>query len=114
LNIKNLGGGIKNMAKANIIKESLIKQLKSKGADVEHLIDLINKYMWYWKQEQEMQKDIKKRGRTYTAISPSGKSYEKDNPSVKNALLFNKQQLLILEKLGLTAETVIKDDDDEL
>lgn len=54
-----------------------------------------------------MQIDIRKRGRTYTAVSAAGKDYEKDNPSVKNALLYSKQMLTILDTLELSTETVV-------
>lgn len=102
------------MASAKKIRESLIKQLEDKGANVEHFLSLIDDYCWYWEQEKAMQKDIKKRGHTYKAISAAGKEYEKENPSVKNALLYNKQKLAILKELGLTTDNVISDDDDEL
>ena len=102
------------MANAKKIRESLIKQLKDKGANVEHFTSLIDDYMWYWKQEKEMQKDIKRRGFTFTAISASGNEYDKENPSVKNALMYNKQKLAILKELGLTTEHVVSEDGDEL
>lgn len=95
------------------IRESLIKQLQNKQADVEHFKSLIDDYIWYWNQEKAMQKDIKERGRTYTAISAAGKEYEKDNPSVKNATIYNKQKLAILKELGLTTEKIKSDDDDD-
>nr|WP_312288128.1 hypothetical protein [Terrisporobacter sp.] len=60
-----------------------------------------------------MQKDIKQRGRTYMTVSAAGKEYEKDNPSVKNAVLYNKQKLAILKELQLTTNNVIGDDDDD-
>lgn len=46
-------------------------------------------------------------------ISAAGKEYEKDNPSVKNAVLYNKQKLAILKELQLTTSNVIGDDDDD-
>ncbi|SKA99817.1 Phage terminase, small subunit [Caloramator quimbayensis] len=100
------------MASAKKIRESLIKQLQDKGANVEHFISLIDDYCWYWEQEKAMQKDIKKRGYVYNAISASGKEYEKENPSVKNALMYNKQKLSILKELGLTTDNVVSDDDE--
>lgn len=100
------------MATAKTIKESLIKQLKDKGADVDHFTNLIEDYIWYWKQEREMQKDIKERGRTYISLSAAGKKFEKDNPSVKNATLYNKQKLSILKELSLNTDNVISDEDE--
>lgn len=94
------------MAKAKGVKESLLKQLKNKGANVEIYTSLVDDYIFLWKQERAMQKDIRERGRTYSAISASGKEYEKNNPSVKDALLYNKQMVAILEALGLNTKTV--------
>lgn len=102
------------MASAKKIKDSLIKQLEDKGANVEHFLSLIDDYIWYWNQEKTMQKDIKERGFSFTAVSASGKEYEKENPSVKNAVMYNKQKLAILKELGLNTNNVISDDDDEL
>lgn len=102
------------MASAKKIKASLIKQLKNKGADVEHFLGLIDDYIWYFNQEKAMQKDIKTRGRTYKAISASGFEVEKENPSVKDAVIYNKQKLAILKQLELTTDNVgTTGDDDE-
>ncbi len=94
------------MAKAKDVKESLLKQLEIKGAKVEIYLSLIDDYMWFWKQEREMQQDIKKRGRTYDAVSAAGRNYEKNNPSVKDALMYSKQMVAILDALGLDTKTV--------
>ncbi|WP_300379625.1 P27 family phage terminase small subunit [Clostridium sp.] len=102
------------MASTKKIKESLIKQLEDKGANVEHFLSLIDDYLWYWTQEREMQKDVKARGRTYKSVSASGYECEKENPSVKNALMYNKQKLSLLKELALNTENVIMDDDNEL
>lgn len=95
------------MASAANVKKSLIKQLEIKGAKVEIYTSLVDDYIWLWKQERGMQKDIKDLGRTYTSTSAAGKEYEKENPSVKNALLYSKQMVSILTALGLSTKTVI-------
>lgn len=92
------------MASAKKIKDSLIKQLQNKGAKVEHFLGLIDDYIWYFNQEKAMQTDIKNRGRTYTSLSASGYEIEKENPSVKNAVTYNKQKLAILKQLELTTD----------
>lgn len=106
------------MATAANVKESLIKQLEAKGAKVDIYTSLVDDYLWFWKQEREMQKDIKKRGRTYTALSSTGKEYEKNNPSVKDALLYSRQMVAILGALGLDTKTVTggagNDNEDDL
>ncbi|PYG88490.1 phage terminase small subunit [Ruminiclostridium sufflavum DSM 19573] len=102
------------MASAKKIKESLIKQLKNKGANVEHFNSLIDDYIWYWNQEKAMQKDIKERGFMFETTSASGVSIKKENPSVKNAISYNKQKLAILKELELTTKNVMSDGDDKL
>jgi phage terminase small subunit len=109
------------MAKAKEVKESLIEQLQAKGADVTLYRALIDDYMWFYQQFHQMQADIQKRGRTYTTVSAAGKDYEKNNPSVEEALKYSKQMVAILAALGLSTETVMppadsknaKQDDDE-
>ena len=96
------------------VRESLIEQLEAKGADVNCLIDLVDTYIFYTKKERKMQADINKRGLHYEAISSTGKVYEKDNPSIKNSVLYNKQRLAILNQLGLSIKEVEGDTDDEL
>ena len=95
------------------IKESLMQQLKEKKADVEHFISLVDDYVWYYEQEKAMQDDIKKRGLSYKTISSQGKEYLKDNPSIKNAVMYNKQKLAILKEMQLTTANVIKTDGDD-
>lgn len=96
------------------VRDSLIEQLRRKGADVDCFKDQVDSYIFFTKQEREMQKDIKKNGLSYEAVSATGKLYVKDNPSVKNALLYNKQRLAILNQLGLNIDKVETEDDDEL
>lgn len=96
------------------IKESLMDQLVHKGACVEHFVKLVNDYLFYCDQEMKMQRNIKKRGITYEAVSVAGKTYEKDNPAVKSAVMFNKQKLAILKELELKTDNVQSDNEDEL
>lgn len=106
------------MSKAAEIKKSLEDQIKAKGADVTLYRALIDDYMWFYQQLSQMKADVRKRGRTYTAISAQGKDYEKNNPSVKDALLYNRQMVAILDALGLSTKTVVggtvTDDEDDL
>lgn len=102
------------MSSAKKIKDSLIKQVEAKNANVEHFISLIDDYIWYWNQEKAMQKDIKERGFTFKTISSAGYEIQKENPSIKNALAYNKQKLSILKELGLTTANTILEDNDEL
>lgn len=95
------------MANARAVKESLVEQLKAKGADVTLYRALIDDYMWFFQQEKQMQADIRKNGRVYLTKSAAGKDYEKENPCVKNALLYSKQMVTILTALGLNTQSVV-------
>ena len=66
--------------------------------------ELINSAVWFWQQERFMQSDIAVNGFSYEAISAAGKVYDKENPSVKNALLYNNRYCAILAALGLSTE----------
>lgn len=97
------------------IKESLIKQLKVKGANVAHFEDLINDYLFLYDTKKLLQKDIKKRGVSYETTSASGYPITKQNQSVKDLVAVEKQMTALLKELGLTTdaptgEEVVDDD----
>lgn len=97
------------------VRDDLINQLRAKGADVLIFEDLIDRYMFYRDLEIEMHRDIAERGLEYPAVSATGKNYVKENPSVKQAVLYNKQCLAILQQLGLSPKEIEGDtEDDEL
>lgn len=96
------------------IKKSLIEQLEKKGANVDCFVDMVESYIFFTQQERKMQADIRKRGLSYKATSATGKEYTKDNPSIKNAAMYNKQRLSILKDMGLSINTIEAECDDEL
>ncbi len=98
--------------KAKDIKESLTAQLKKKGANVSHFSSLIDDYIFYWKQEREMQKDIKEHGPIIKKMSAKGFEIDSDNPACKLAVLYNKQKLAILGDLGLSTDSCSGEDDE--
>lgn len=100
--------------KVDEIKRSLIEQLEAKGASIECFADLVDAYIFYTKMERKMQSDIRKRGLSFKAVSSTGKEYTKDNPSIKNAVMYNKQRLAILAQMGLNIKNIECDCDDEL
>ena len=51
------------------IKESLIKQLEAKNANVAHFQDLIYDYLQLYDTKKMLQKDIKTRGVSYETLS---------------------------------------------
>ena len=54
--------------------------------------------------EREAQAEVRKNGMTIKATSASGKEYDKENPAIKAAALFNKQKLTILRELDLRTD----------
>ena len=60
-----------------------------------------------------MKEDIKEQGHFIKTNSASGFPIEKENPSIKNAIMYNKQKLSILKDLGIRTDNVIDDADDE-
>lgn len=91
---------------AKEVEDSLRKQLKDRGADTAHFAALLDDYMFYYKQEKKMQAEVRKRGIMVKATSAAGKEYEKENPAIKAAAMYNKQKLAILREMGLTTATV--------
>ena len=94
---------VKKPTKAQI-KESLIKQLETKGANVAHFIDLIYDYLQLYETKKKLQTDIKKRGVSYKTTSASGYEIIKQNQSVKDVVAVEKQMLSILKEMGLTTD----------
>lgn len=101
------------MSKINI-KKSLMEQLKSKSANVEHFADLISDYMSFWDIKKSLQQDIKNRGVVFESKSSVGVLIEKNNPSVKELVLVNRQMLSILKDLGLNTDGISAQHEDEL
>lgn len=90
-------------AKSNI-KESLLKQLETKNANVPHFYDLICDYMVLYDTKRMLQADIKKRGVSYETTSASGYKITKQNQSVKDLVAVNKQMMAMLREMGLTTD----------
>lgn len=97
-----------------MIRESLIGQLKNRGADLDHFVDLVEDYVKFWEIKNRLQRDIKKRGVTYEGLSSVGVPMQKNNPSVKELLGVNRQMLAILKELCLSTENIVGDEEDEL
>ena len=96
------------------VRKSLLHQLASKGAGLDHFIGLVNDYCFYFETVEQMKKDIVDKGVTYTTMSASGKEYEKDNPACKLLPTYTRQMLQILKDLGLTTASIPTEEDDEL
>ena len=98
---------------ASSIRESLTRQLEAKGADIPLFLDYIDKYLFYDQQERKLMADIRHRGIMVQTVSAQGKEYERENPSIKLAALYNKQKLQILKELGLSTGNCRADDGGE-
>lgn len=96
------------------IKESLLKQLEAQGASVDHFIDLINDYLSLWTVKNDLNKDIKKRGVMFIDNSSVGIKMQKNNPSVKELVMVNRQMLAILKDLDINTSNARANSDDAL
>ena len=92
------------------IKESLIKQLEVKNANVAHFNDLICDYLVLYDTKKALQKDIKKRGIAYETLSASGVPITKQNQSVKDLVAVEKQMMAMLKEMGLTTDAPTGED----
>lgn len=90
------------------VKQSLTEQLRLQGADVGFYQSLIDDYMRLWDTKEALANDIASRGVVYTEVGSTGKLVTKNNGSVKDLVAVNRQMLAILDKLGLSPETVAK------
>ena len=104
----------KNKGDQTKIENSLLEQLAMLGAMKEHYIDLIRDYMGLWKTKNELREDLDERGAVYTAESAIGTEIKKNNPSVKDLVMVNKQMLSLLKELGLNTSNVGDGEGDEL
>jgi hypothetical protein len=106
---KEMGG-----SRAKKLRDSLQDQLKNKGADTAHFRALIEDYIWLDTQMQAMKKSIKEDGPMVEAVSAAGKTYQRENPAVKNVVLYSRQMLAILRDMDLSTENTVMEDEDEL
>lgn len=88
------------------IERYLLDSLKANGADKPVFVDLVNRYMQMWETSITLEEDIKNRGVSIT--SPTG--VQRKNDSVAMLVTMNKQMLMILDKLGLNANSIKQDD----
>lgn len=98
------------------VRNSLLSQLKRKGASADYYEDVINDYMALWDTKTALQNDIDSRGVVYKDYSSVGIEMYKNNPSVKDLLATNKQMMAILKDLELNVpvEGGEADEEDDL
>ena len=96
------------------VRDSLIAQLKNRGADISVYNDLVDQYITNLQIIRDMKKDIKKRGLSFNTVSSTGKEYEKENPSVKALIMYQKTGIALLQAMNLSTEKCMNPEDDEL
>ena len=83
-------------------------QLAAKGADIELFNDQINDYMSMWDLKETLKDDIQKNGLRLNYTTSNGGKAEKDNPSVKQLPLVNKQMLMLLKQRDISTDKAVK------
>lgn len=91
------------------IEKSLKEQLSAKGADIELFSDQLRDYMMMWDLKEMLKDDIAENGLRLEYTTANGGRAEKDNPSVKQIPLINKQMLMLLKQLDISTDKVVKD-----
>lgn len=90
------------------VRDSLVEQLILKGADIDVFVDMVDKYMELWAIDQMLADDIEDRGVMFHDVSAAGHEMMKNNPSVKEKVMVNRQMLQILQQLNITTEVRMK------
>lgn len=96
------------------VRDSLLAQLKVKGADQDFLIDRVDNVMKLWDLERKLEKAIKEHGVEYMEPDSHGVDKLKTNPANKERVMVHRQIDLALQQLGLTVENISGGDDDVL
>lgn len=65
--------------------------------------------MTLWDLKEKLKDDIEENGLRLKYLTANGGKAEKDNPSVKQLPLINKQMLMLLKQLDISTDKVVKD-----
>ena len=85
----------------NEVKQSLLAQLRAKGATAAYFTDMVNDYMAFWDIKQALIESIQERGAVFVENYSTGEPRTKSNPANKDYTMINKQMGSILKDLGL-------------
>ena len=96
------------------IKKSLLSQLKSINASLNHYEDLINDYMDMWVTKSLLVDDIQQRGVTVTYDNGGGQRGAKKNDSIEQRIKVNAQMLKLLNELGIKPTQGGEGNDEEM
>lgn len=86
--------------------------MKAKGADIELFKSQISDYMTMWDLKEKLKDDIAENGLRLMYKTANGGKAERDNPSVKQIPLINKQMLMLLKQLEISTDNVTRDGSD--
>lgn len=103
----------KKTKKYKQIRESLIEQLKIRKKDYPYNLDLIEDYMDLYVTKSRLIKDVEERGVSIEWNNGGGQRGRKKNDSVELLLKVNKQMLSIISELGIKADEVLLEDDED-
>ena len=89
---------------ANSLKKSIMGQLQARGADIPVFVEIVDRYISFWKTAQALQKDIDDRGVMISEMNSVGAEVMKPN----------KQMLSIQKSLDLDPNKIASLEKDEL
>ena len=101
------------MASKKSIRDSLMLQLRLRGADIPALVDMVDQYMTLWQIAATLRDDIDTRGVVYKDFSSVGVEMWKNNPSVSELNRITTQMAKLLQQLKISTDSVMSDDDDD-
>lgn len=96
------------------LSDEIYKQLDAKGLHGPVFDDLADRYLKLWDAFQDANQSLVERGRSYLAISSTGKQYEKDNSASKDIVSLERAMREVLGSMDITVEGYAGQDDDEL
>lgn len=102
----------KKYPKINKIRKDLLNQLKAKGLTGEYYKNLVEDYIFLFKQKEDAQEDILNRGNIVDYVNSKGFESQKKNENCDILLKNNQQMIKILEYLGIKPSENISDKDD--
>lgn len=85
----------------DLIRISLLEQLKMQSMTGEHYLDMVEDYCQLYEIREKLQKDINENGLRYEVMTGNGFASEKANESIGNRVKVNAQMLKILGDLNL-------------
>ena len=99
---------------AKKIRESLIEQLRSKGADIDALVDRVDDYVKLWEIKEQLQKSIDTDGAIIEECNNVGAMIKKPHPAIKELLGVEKQMIADAKHLELEPSKIASAEDDEM